>query len=141
VFSPQNTAAGENPSVPQTGNEDVPRANFWRAAVISLLIVGIALPPLYLLVMIEYGAITFPYWDHVPTAKYIIRYFDGSLTFNDLVEPHNEARPLFPRLIFVASAALTKWDLRAEYSYIYITVYGALAALLIALWRLSRDWP
>jgi hypothetical protein len=105
------------------------------------LVVGITLPPLYLFVMIQYGAITFPYWDHVPTAKYIIQYFDGTLTFKDLVEPHNEARPLLPRLIFVASAALTKWDVRAEYSYIYLTVYGALATLLIALWRLSRDWP
>lgn len=114
---------------------------FWRSTVPAALIVGILLPPLYLLVMIQYGAITYPYWDHLTTAVEITQYFDGKLTLHDLLAPQQPSRPFFPRLIFVANAALTNWDVRSEFIYIYITIYGALAALLFALRQLSTDWP
>jgi hypothetical protein len=114
--------------------------SFWRSAVVAVLSVGILLPPLYLLVMIQYGALTFPYWDHMATSKQIIEYFDGTLTFQSLFDAEGVSRPLFPDLIFVVNAAFTKWDIRSEYIYIYLTVYGALAALLFALWRVSQDW-
>jgi hypothetical protein len=115
--------------------------SFRRNLTITLAIVGSVASLLYLFVMIQYGAITFPYWDHLPTATYVIKYFDGNLTFRDLIETHNESRPFFPRLIFVATAALTDWDLRAEYIYIYATVYGMIATVLFALYRISADWP
>jgi hypothetical protein len=111
-----------------------------RRLAIRLLIVGIALPPLYLFVMIQYSAVTLPFMDHLATAKLIVKYFDGNLTFSDLIGPHNQARPLFPRLIFIANAALTDWDIRSEFLYIYLTIYGTLAALLVALWRISGEW-
>jgi hypothetical protein len=104
----------------------------------SLLIGAASLPPLYLFVMIQYGALTLPYWDHMATAKQIIQYFDGTLTWAGMIEPQNQARPLFPRIIFIANAALTKWDLRSEYVYIYLTIYGAFGALLFTWWRLFR---
>ncbi|MEH2487030.1 hypothetical protein [Bradyrhizobium sp. AZCC 2230] len=106
-----------------------------RSAIIATLKVGIFLPPMYLLLMIQYGAITFPFWDHLETARQVVQYFDGTLTFHSLIEPQNQARPLFPRLIFVANAALTNWDIRSEFIYIYMTVYGSLLALLFALWK------
>ena len=114
---------------------------FWRRAISPVLILGIFLPPLYVFVMIQYGAITLPYWDHMATAKQIVQYFDGTLTLQSLLEPQSQARPLFPRLIFIANAALTNWDIRSEYIYIYLTVYGTFSALLVALWQLSRTWP
>jgi glucan phosphoethanolaminetransferase (alkaline phosphatase superfamily) len=79
--------------------------------------------------------------DHMATAKQIVEYFDGTLTFQSLIEPLNQARPLFPRLTVIANAALTNWDIRSEYVYIYLTVYGTLAALLLTLWRISKEWP
>jgi hypothetical protein len=106
-----------------------------------MLVVGIALPPIYLLVAVQYGARLFPYWDHMATAKQIVQYFDGPLTFGSMIEPQSQARPLFPRLIFIANAALTNWDIRSEYIYIYLTIFGTLAALLLRLLRLSRGWP
>jgi hypothetical protein len=119
----------------------VSQKGFWRSAIFAVLIACTLLPVLYLFVMIQYGAITLPYWDHVVTAKYIIKYLDGTLTFHDLVETQSQARPLFPRLIFIANAILTDWDIRSEYIYIYLTVYGALVALWFALRHLSNDWP
>jgi hypothetical protein len=111
-----------------------------QSVIAATLVLSIFLPPLYLLVVIQYGAITFPFWDHLETARHIVQYFDGTLTFHNLIEPQSQARPLFPRLIFIANAALTKWDVRSEYVYIYITVYGSLVALLVALWRISAGW-
>jgi len=89
--------------------------------------------PIYLFVMIQYSAVTVPFADHLETAKTIVKYFDGNLTFRDLVGLHNQARPLFPRLIFIGNAALTQWDIKSEFVYIYLTIYGTLAALLVAL--------
>jgi hypothetical protein len=117
------------------------RADFCRSACIYVLCLGILAPPLYLFVMIQHGAITFPYEDHLDIATAIIKYFDGTLTFKDLSQPHANARPLFPRLIFIANAALTKWDVRSEFVYIYATVYGSLVVLLLALRQLSVQWP
>ena len=116
----------------------------WRVAptksrLIALaLLVSTLLPPAYLFVMIQYGAITLPLGDHFATAKLIIKYFDGSLTFRDLLEPQAQARPLFPRLIFIANAALTNWDIRSEYYFIFLTVYGTLAALIFSLLTITQ---
>jgi hypothetical protein len=111
-----------------------------RQSLICALVVGAALPPIYLFVMIQYSAVTVPFADHLETAKTIVKYFDGNLTFRDLVGLHNQARPLFPRLIFIGNAALTQWDIKSEFVYIYLTIYGTLAALLVALWRISGEW-
>jgi hypothetical protein len=59
----------------------------WRRAATAALVAGIFLPPIYLFAMIEYGAITFPYWDHLASAKQIVEYFDGTLTFPGFVGP------------------------------------------------------
>ncbi len=96
-----------------------------------LLFVGILLPPVYVFVMIQYGAITVPYWDHLATAKQIIQYFDGNLTFLDLFEPQSQARPLIPRLIFILNAVATDWDIRSEFIYIILTIYGVFGAVAI----------
>jgi hypothetical protein len=113
----------------------------WHRAALIALVIGIAFPPIYLLVMVQYGARLFPFWDHMATAKQIIEYFDGTLTLKSMFEPQSQARPLFPRLIFIGNAALTNWDIRSEYVYIYLTVYGTLAALLLTLQRLANGWP
>lgn len=136
--SPGNLGrGGPTAQMPQQFKDTTARRQWW----LLLLAFGVSMPPLYLFVMTQYGGIVFPYWDHMPTAKYIIQYFDGTLTLRTLAESHNEARPLLPRLIFVVNAALTNWDVRSEYIYIYLTIYGALAALLFALGRLARQWP
>lgn len=115
------------------------KKSVWRLPLLFLLAAGVVLPCLYLFVMIQYGAITLPYWDHIVTVKYIVKYLDGTLTFQDMIEDQSQARPLVPRLIFIANAVLTNWDIRSEYTFIYITLYGAFAALLLALYRTIED--
>jgi hypothetical protein len=52
---------------------------FYRPLIFCTLAGVISLPPLYLLVMIQYGAVTFPFWDHLTTVVQIEQYFDGTL--------------------------------------------------------------
>jgi hypothetical protein len=112
-----------------------------QAVSVPLLLCAIVAPPLFLFAMIQYSAILYPYWDHLTDMVQISQYYDGTLTLKSLLEPQQPTRPFFPRLIFVINAVLTKWDIRSEFVYIYLTVYGGFAALLFALWRSSRDWP
>src|SRR5258707_764550 len=48
-----------------------------RRALRILLVTLIALPPIYLFIMIQHGAITFPFWDHVALINVISKYHDG----------------------------------------------------------------
>ncbi|MFL6817219.1 MAG: hypothetical protein ACJ8EF_04680 [Bradyrhizobium sp.] len=114
------------------------RAVSWRHLA---LVIGIAAPFFYLAGAMKIGAIRFPYWDAIAIAHYIVEYFDGTISLSKLVEVHSQSRPLFPRLIFIGTAALTDWDLRPEYLWLAATIYGAALALLVAIWSLSPGWP
>lgn len=55
-----------------------------------------------------------PYWDQwdfIPLLEHAAR---GDLRFSELAGQHNEHRILFPRLIMLGLARLTRWDVRAE---------------------------
>jgi hypothetical protein len=104
------------------------------------LISIIVLPTIYLLVAIQYGAILYPYWDHLSEVKWFEAYFDGTLRFFDLFEAQVQARPFFPRVIFLLNGIATDWDIRSEYIFIYLTIYGLLIVHLIFLWKLLHRY-
>jgi hypothetical protein len=108
-----------------------------RINIRSLQIAAVVIPFAYMLLMMRIGAIRFPYWDHLNTAKQIIEYFDGSLSWASMLEPQSQGRPLIPRLVFVGLAALTRWDIRAEFVVLVATFFGVLAFLLRAAWQVT----
>ena len=103
----------------------------------GVLMFMIAAPPLYLFFAIQYGAITVPYWDHVNLITFIDKYYNGTLAWADLWSPVGHARPLTYRLIYVINAALTGWDIRSEYIYMYLAIYGAFLVHVSSLRRLT----
>jgi len=111
----------------------------WRVAWV--LLVAVLIPPIYLLVMMLRSAVVYPYWDELALVPAIGAFMDGALQFSDLIQWHSQSRPLFPRLVFVVSAALTRWDLRLEFVWLYLTFVAVLALHLAALRRLSSDLP
>jgi hypothetical protein len=117
------------------------RLNADRGWLIPFFALAAILPPIYLFCMMQYSAFEVPYMDHILTAKYIIRYIDGTLRFSDLFDPLNQARPFFPRLFFILNAAATDWDIRSEYSFLYLTLIGALGLHFVALQKLSKQLP
>ncbi|MBW4487138.1 MAG: hypothetical protein KME12_05045 [Trichocoleus desertorum ATA4-8-CV12] len=55
-----------------------------------------------------------PVGDQWWTTQTIIKAMNGTITFGDLLAQHNESRKFFPRLVDIALAYLTKYDVRAE---------------------------
>lgn len=99
----------------------------------TILLLLATLPALYVFVAIQYSAITVPFWDHVEIFYWISAWYDGSFHFSSLWTPHNHTRPLVYRLVMLANALLTDWDIRSEYIYIYLAIYGAFASHVLAL--------
>ena len=98
----------------------------------------ILFPPIFLFFAIQYSAITVPFWDHVELVKYISSYYDGTLNISDLWQPHNHSRPFTYRLIFLINAILTQWDIRSEYIYIFLAIYGSFLIHIHILWNLTK---
>lgn len=125
---------------PHHGVAVVKARRVWSRSTIVLGTIAVLLPLIYLAIVMQYGALREPYWDTVAMGPPIVKWFDGTLTFADLIITHSQSRPLFPRLLYVGTAAFTRWDVAYEYIWLYLTTCGALAALLVALIKVSRDW-
>ena len=89
-----------------------------------------ALAPLWLIW--RYG-VDVPYWDEWYIAP-LISGLDGPVSFAALLAPHNEHRILVPRLLFLANAWLTHWNLRAEMFALWVLACATAACA----WRLGR---
>jgi hypothetical protein len=104
----------------------------WRYIQLVLLVPAVLLPPILTLSAVARYGLTFPYWDQWEFPTMLSRLETGQLRFGDFYSQHNEHRGVFPRLIFLGLARLSRWDVRWE---LYANV--ALAALtLVILWRL-----
>jgi hypothetical protein len=99
------------------------------------LIVG---PGIYLFVMMQYSAITYPFWDHLELVRFLTKLHDGALTFSDLVSAHNQTRPFVYRAIYLANAVATSWDIRSEYAIMSLTIYGLFAAHIYLITKLCK---
>lgn len=102
------------------------------AALLTLLA---GVPAVYLLVAIQYSAITVPFWDHVDLIRFIVPWYEGHFQFSSLWVPHNHTRPFVYRLVMVLNAVATNWDIRSEYIYLYLSIYGTFACYV---WLASR---
>lgn len=103
--------------------------------VMLFLLAG--LPALYIFVAIQYSAITVPFWDHTELIQWIASWHDGSFRFSSLWAPHNHTRPLVYRFVMLFNALLTDWDIRSEYIYMYLALYGTFACHVWALRRVT----
>lgn len=81
-------------------------------AVLAFFTLG---PALYFVLVTQYGALTYPFWDHVELAHLMVRYFEDTWTVSELFRPHNDSRPFTYRALYLANASLTDWDIRSEF--------------------------
>jgi hypothetical protein len=105
-----------------------------KKLVAPILLLAALIPPVYNLLSIQHSALTVPFWDHVELIKFLTAWHDGSFVFSSLWQPHNHTRPLFYRLVMLGNAILTDWDLRSEYIFLYIALWGGFLLHLFALW-------
>lgn len=101
----------------------------WMSTRVSvpLLLILTALPAIYLLAAIQYSAITVPFWDHVDLIRFIAPWYEGNFHVSSLWAPHNHTRPFVYRVVMILNAVATDWDIRSEYIYVYMSIYGTFA--------------
>ena len=91
----------------------------------------LALVPLaFLLCMVARYAVDVPYWDQWEFVPLLEKSYHGQLTFHDLWAQHNEHRILFPKIIMLALARLTGWNIRCELVVNIILALGIFAVFI-----------
>jgi hypothetical protein len=91
----------------------------------------LALVPLaFLLCVVARYAVPVPYWDQWEFVPLLEKTYHGQLTFHDLWAQHNEHRILFPRIIMLALAHLTGWNIRCELAVNLILALGIFAVFI-----------
>jgi hypothetical protein len=95
------------------------------------------LPAVYLLAVVQYSGLTFPFWDETDLLPYISDLYTGHLSVSSLWAPHNQSRPLTLRILYVLNARLTRWDLRSEFVFLLAAIYATFALQLRILWHLT----
>lgn len=110
-----------------------PKVGYW------LLIALSAVPAVYLLFAIQYSAITVPFWDHTELIHWIADWREGNFHVSSLWAPHNHTRPLVYRLVMLMNAVATDWDVRSEYIYLYLSIYGTFACFVWLARRLVGE--
>ncbi|HSH37995.1 MAG TPA: hypothetical protein VK993_04345 [Chthoniobacterales bacterium] len=80
-----------------------------------------------------------PYWDEWSTpGAMFVSWCQGTLSFADFFEQHNESRKVFPRLIYLTLAQIRGgWDVRKEIALLFVTV----CAICALFYRLIRATP
>ena len=112
-------------------------SNVWY--IRFLWIAAAILPAVYLFIVVQYSAFTYPFADHLELVRFLQKLYDGTLTWGDLVSPHNQARPLVYRAIYLANALATNWDIRSEYAIAYICVYALFGVHIFLARKLCGD--
>lgn len=70
-------------------------------------------PVIYTCLLVMNGAVDVPWADDWALAPLLVKLHDGGLSAGDLWAQHNEHRLLVPRLVLLALALATGWDVRA----------------------------
>jgi hypothetical protein len=114
----------------------------------SGLLVFALIPALFLLSLLLKNIVDVPYWDQWLVTQTVVKSATGQLTWGDLFAQHNESRKVFPRLLDIFLAHLTKYNVKYEIFVSYLmslliatsvfllskkTVAGSIKTLLLFL--------
>lgn len=90
------------------------------------------LPPAILLAAFLCFSVDVPYLDQWEFVPFLQKALNGALTAQDFWAQHNEHRILFPRIIMLALARATHWDVRAELA---LNFFLGVALFLLFAWQ------
>lgn len=71
-------------------------------------------PFVYVVFAIARYRVDVPFWDDWELVPFLEKYYQGTLSLSDLWSQHSEHRIFFPRIIMIALARLTGWDISYE---------------------------
>ncbi len=101
----------------------------------TLELMGI--PILVVALYVYFTGLNIPFWDQWFFARQLRIQMNGQLTFDILLSQHNEHRPFFPRLIWLALAGLTHYNIKAE---LWTNFLIAIGTLTFFSRRVLRTW-
>jgi hypothetical protein len=102
----------------------------------TLVTILILLPVLAAFAFTTAFGVNVPSLDDFAIIPYLTRWQDGSLTLSALLAQHNEHRIFFPRLVMLAVARLTSFNVKAE-MYLYLLCLCLICVLLFLAYRSS----
>lgn len=108
-----------------------------KALIITGLVTG--LPIAMLAVQLAVLSVDAPFWDQWIYADLLKKLHTGTLAFNDLWHQHNEHRIFFPKLIQLAVAAITNWNVRFEIIMNMLAALGAYGLMVWIAWKTFRS--
>ncbi len=94
-----------------------------------------AIPPLVLIFLLIRYCVDIPFtdeWDMVPLVE---KFFQGTWSFHDLWEQHNEHRIFFPNLIVLFLARLTSWNIHYE---VAVNVLLSFLSFFLLCWQIKK---
>lgn len=100
---PPPTISAGCPAAPSSG----------RSLNLALFLFALIPAALIVRLISEYG-VNVPFGDEWSMISLFAKWNDHQMTFADLYRQHNEHRIFFPKLIYIAFAQLTHWNLRGE---------------------------
>ena len=99
----------------------------FRIHILGLILYII--PILLLTGFITAFRVNVPSWDEWPVSTIFENAATGQLSFNDLIEPYNQHRYLFLRLIIIPLAFLTNWN--KDYELAFSVILAVITSLII----------
>ena len=104
----------------------------------SKKIAGLTLLPILVVgLYIHLFGVNIPFWDQWSFVEYLMLKNQGLLSVQSLFWQHNEHRPFFPRLIWLVSASLTHYNIKAE---LWINLFIALGVFTFFMRRVLKMW-
>lgn len=101
-------------------------------------LVGAGVPPLLIMVTVARYGVNVPFWDQWEFVKLLDKAAAGQLEFKDFWEQHNEHRLVLPRMVMLALARATQWDIRYEIAANVVIALLALGMLVLLIERTVR---
>lgn len=111
-----------------------PRRDFGNRASIRTSAAIAVLAPLILIVSTIRWSVDVPFWDEWDWADLVYHARTGTLTFAEIVAPHNEHRNTIPNIVFVLLDRFGSWHVFHEQLVSLAIIIGG----QIVLWRLIR---
>ncbi len=113
------------------------------STIIILLLTS--LPIIFIAVYIWKFGVNIPFMDQWGVVRLLRKAEQGGLTMIDLFTQHNEHRPFFPRLIWLALAPFTRYNVNAQLWVNFLIAFGTLLFFIrqaIHTWRKAAvKWP
>ena len=98
-----------------------------------------AVPPVLLANYLLKNAVNVPFWDQWEITLIIQNVLSGNFYFNDFWHQHNEHRIFIPRILMVAVAIFTNWDVRYELAVSVVLATLSFGILFYMVYRMARQ--